>query len=102
MPPWLLLAVCTVQLWQPARAQGAEYVAQDSSWKAVVQAATAGDTVKFLPGVYAGCDGVSLPSPTAPTVSGCSASRSSTARLFEGLTTMVAGKQSPNEAAACG
>ena len=42
------------------------------------------------------------PSPTAPTVSGCSASRSSTARLFEGLTTMVAGKQSPNEAAACG
>ena len=60
MPLWLLLAVCTVQLWQPARAQGAEYVAQDSSWKAVVQAATAGDTVKFLPGVYAGCDGVSL------------------------------------------
>ena len=60
MPPWLLLAVCTVQLWQPARAQGAEYVAQDSSWKAMVQAATAGDTVKFLPGVYAGCDGVSL------------------------------------------
>ena len=42
------------------------------------------------------------PSPTAPTASGCSASRSSTARLFEGLTTMVAGKQSPNEAAACG
>ena len=42
------------------------------------------------------------PSPTAPTGSGCSASLSSTARLFEGLTTMVAGKQSPNKAAASG
>ena len=29
-------------------AQGAENVAQDSSWKAAMHAATADDTVKFL------------------------------------------------------